>query len=504
MARRGAVAQGFSLPAPVGGWNARDSWELMGPTDAIILDNMFPYPAYCAVRRGSAQHATGVGNAQVEALDEWAGPAGRRMIAAGGGAIYDASSAGPAVSLGTGFSSNRWQSALYKHRLFFANGSDAMQVYDGSTLAPAGFTGVSLSLIVAGCVYRERMFWVERDSASFWYGGTGSIAGALTKYDLTEVLQYGGALMAVATWTRDGGSGPDDLFCAIMDTGEVVLFSGGDPGDINNWTRIGNFMLGRPLGRRCWCKYGSDLLIATEYGIMELSKVLPYGLSRPGLALTDKIQTAFQEAARGAFDAFGWQIRMHPRGGFLLVNYPVDGSSTAFRQFVMNVQTGAWCRFKGFVSNCWTVFDGDLYFGNNAGAVIQGDTGEDDQGRAIAWEGLTSFQYLGGRGRQKQVTLVRPLIAANAQTDYEVATPVDYRLQQNQYTPAATATGSAAWDDAEWDSSAWADAPIVDVYGWEGGTQVGYAIAVRLRGQAQSVTAQWFSTDLHAMVGGPL
>ena len=36
---QGGVANVQSLPAPIGGWNARDSWADMAPTDAVAMEN---------------------------------------------------------------------------------------------------------------------------------------------------------------------------------------------------------------------------------------------------------------------------------------------------------------------------------------------------------------------------------------------------------------------------------------------------------------------------------
>jgi hypothetical protein len=54
-----------SLPAPLGGWNARDSLANMEPTDAVTLINMFPTVSNLTMRGGYTKHATGLsGKAQ--------------------------------------------------------------------------------------------------------------------------------------------------------------------------------------------------------------------------------------------------------------------------------------------------------------------------------------------------------------------------------------------------------------------------------------------------------
>ncbi len=45
-----AVSQPVSLPAPTGGWNARDGLTAMGPLDAVTLTNWFPATTECQLR----------------------------------------------------------------------------------------------------------------------------------------------------------------------------------------------------------------------------------------------------------------------------------------------------------------------------------------------------------------------------------------------------------------------------------------------------------------------
>ena len=62
---QGNAAKVQSLPAPLGGWNARDSFANMDPSDAVTLINMFPTVSNLTLRGGYTKHATGLtGKAQ--------------------------------------------------------------------------------------------------------------------------------------------------------------------------------------------------------------------------------------------------------------------------------------------------------------------------------------------------------------------------------------------------------------------------------------------------------
>ena len=86
--RQNQTAQTVSLPAPVGGWNARDSIAAMPPFDAVIMDNWFPDTDYVKVRKGYTNHVLGI-TGQVESLMQYSSGTMRKLFAAATTSIYD-------------------------------------------------------------------------------------------------------------------------------------------------------------------------------------------------------------------------------------------------------------------------------------------------------------------------------------------------------------------------------------------------------------------------------
>jgi len=136
-----AVAKRFtattaSVPAPIGGWNARDSVAEMNPTDAVVLENFYPTPSQIQLRKGYTQYATGI-TGQVDTLMQYSGGSSSKFFAAAGSVIYDVSTTGTATSVVTGQGSDRWQyvnaSTAGGNFLTAVNGTDAALIYDGTT-----------------------------------------------------------------------------------------------------------------------------------------------------------------------------------------------------------------------------------------------------------------------------------------------------------------------------------------------------------------------------------
>jgi hypothetical protein len=89
-------------------------------------------------------------------------------------------------------------------------------------------------------------------------------------------MSKGGFLMAMATWTVDGGQGPDDLAAFITSKGQVILYKGTDPTNANAWAMVGVFDLPPPIGRRCFMRFGADVILITSQGALPLSQALPF------------------------------------------------------------------------------------------------------------------------------------------------------------------------------------------------------------------------------------
>ena len=64
------MAKVHTVPAPVGGWNVKDSLADMPEDQASILDNWFPLEGRVDIRPGYTSYATGLGG-DVETLAEF-------------------------------------------------------------------------------------------------------------------------------------------------------------------------------------------------------------------------------------------------------------------------------------------------------------------------------------------------------------------------------------------------------------------------------------------------
>lgn len=494
---RGQRAITETIPAPVAGWNARDGKDSLEPDEALSLVNWFPGQGKCTLRKGFTSHATGLGGS-VDTVGEFNAGSSRKMFAAANGVIWDTTNAGAGSSLATGFTSNRWQWAQFDDssggaRVGLVNGSDAPQIHTGSavsamTISGSGLTPANLDGIN---IFKGRSYFWDSGTQDFWYSASNALGGALTKFPLGRVHGTGGNLVAMGTWSRDGGDGPDDLAAFILSSGTVIVYAGSNPGDASAWSLVGVYQIGAPMGVRACQKIGADLVIATKDGYVPMSRVIGAGRAKQADALSDRIREAVLYATRTYASNFGWQVMHYPAGNYALFNVPL--SSTGFEQHVVNTLTGAWCKFQGMNARTFGMFNDALYFGGS-GIVYKADNGRSDAGAAIAASGECAWNYLGRRKTRKQFTAIRARVEADGAFSYSLGVAVDFGRSYLQQVDSSVAGNRSPWDTSPWDTSPWSDETAVSD-GWESADGDGYAVSVRVDVLTSTRAVNWFASQ---------
>lgn len=212
-ARGSAKSSAVSLPAPVGGLNARDSIANMKASDAIILDNWFPQTTEVQVRRGYTEFATFTGICQ--SIIAYNGASSKVFVAVDGStnSIIDASSGGAISTAVVGGSGPTVQAITDCHFdyvnfgtvggqfLSLVNGADTPLEYDGTTWSSSTMTGGTPADFFTVAVYAERLWFGVKNSFSVRYLPVNSITGATTELNLASLFKLGGTLNSIITIT---------------------------------------------------------------------------------------------------------------------------------------------------------------------------------------------------------------------------------------------------------------------------------------------------------------
>jgi hypothetical protein len=504
-------AQATSIPAPVGGLNDFNSYADMPPQDAVIMTNWWPQPTRLQMRPGSLTQRGGFA-APVETLAVYEPFGGTgNVFGVASGNIYDVtnsqSTSAPEVS---GLSNSRFESVQITTPggafLYLVNGIDDPQLFNGTTWSvvnnastPINITGVDPSTFTQGCLFANRLFFVERNSLNAWILPVQSVGGAATKFPLGGVFRRGGSLVGIYDWTIDGGAGADDHCVFISSNGEVAVYQGTDPTTAANWSLIGVYYVGRPVGLRCAAKYGGDLIILCEQGLLPLSQALQSATINRSSAITLKIQNSISQAINQYRNNFGWELCVYPEQNALIINIPAGFGQNY--QFVQNTISGAWTKFVGWNAITFRDSKYGLYFGSANNVVLAWINSADD-GRTIQSEACQAFNYFGSPGQNKQFTMVRPYLYTNGNPAVLFNINGDFYPQPVQgQLDYVVGIQPMVWGKMTWGKMFWSGFMRL-LANWSTVGGIYHSAALHIRVQNNNSTVEWVSTDFMYNPGG--
>ena len=520
------VSKVLTRPASIKGINAYDGIGGMPEGYALVLRNFFPQPYGCQVRRGYVRHTDGI-TGEVETLMSH-NVAIPQLYAiaddAGNGTIYNATTpnADPVLEI-DGLTNARWQHINFPNpggvNLVAVNGVDEPvwikpdgsmeRLTAGDGTAANTIAGIDPTTFIHVYSHQKRIWYVEKDSTRAWYLPPDQIYGVAESFDFGALWVHGGYLNQIITWTIDDGNGANDHLAAISSEGEVAIYQGIDPSGDGTWQLQGVYYAGAPVGRRSACRYGGDIQLLTQHGIVQLSNLLKSTKLNPTEEGTGKyVQQLVSAAVSATGHLFGWQPFVFPGANMFIVNIPAT-ETTAF-QFVQNDVTKAWSEFIGYQANCWELHE-QLPFYGSFGAIYRAWEGHTDDsviaddltvtpGAEVRAEVQTSYSVFGDMVVNKHYKMVRPSILSRGQFNVSLAVNVDYSFQSPQAPAAFDTYRPGRWDEDYWDSARWAGG-LLAYNEWQSVRGIGFAASLRLLVSSTAET-YWATTDWLYEPGG--
>jgi hypothetical protein len=415
------------------GWNARDNITNMEPLYAVAMENWFPEEGWIRRRPGWSAFNTGsASSGNFNSLFELAkGNATTTLIGlTTTGRMYAGITTGSlpaATSTTLGGAEATAVNVNQRLVMAFDDNATAIQDWDGSTLTATSITGATSTAMTHVSTHKNRTYLVEYNSLKFWYSGTNAYAGAYSGYDLAYIAKRGGYLLCTSSWTMDGGDGVDDRFVAITSEGEVAVYNGSDPGDATNWALIGIYRIPRPIGRRCTVKLGGDILVITENGVVSMAGLFQEGgVFRGAADFTSVVGPAWRELVTSASRAYpGWFGTVFAAQKMLVFNVPTHATSQTGYQFVMNIVTGAWCRWNIPMGHAVS-FQSQFIFGYSTITRQAADSIGLDSGSVVTSYFKQAYNTLGAPGRKKLVRRVIPHWGADQDATYFISLDADF------------------------------------------------------------------------------
>jgi hypothetical protein len=510
-----------SVAAPIGGLNAKDSLVAMPDSDAVVMENWWPQPYGCTVRKGYREWSSGMPSS-VDTIAPWADRTGtQKLFAWSGTAVYDITAPGPAVITPiTGLTNAVWEwvnlvNAAGSH-LIALNGIDDGIIYNtvggritfGNGTDPLTWAGISPKNALCPTVHQHRLWVVEKNTANGWFLDPDAIQGTFQKYDFGPLFSRGGFLQFLTTWTLDDGSGATDHLIAVSSRGEAVVYEGTDPTDDQKWALTGVYYIGAPVsGRRAFTKAGGDQFILTQQGIVSMSAVLTSTkvTDQARMVKTDKIQFLISELVSTYSQAFGWDLKYYPKDNLLLLNVPSVTQSGSI-QIAANQITNAWTQFTGMDAACWGFFGSTPMFGDHAGKVFQGWTGHADNvkldgtgGTGIVSRVQQAYSYMGAPAVNKQVGMYRPVFVVTSPASFNSTVRYDFKAEGVTVPGPLPLNTNSLWGVGKWNMASWGGGDAVQKR-WVQSEGMGVAASLLMVMRTEGEVL-WVSTD-YSIVGG--
>lgn len=517
------IAKTITYPAPTSGWirnenlaapNARkpDGTRVNG---AFILENWFPTATGARMRGGTQQHNfIGSGNDPVLSLFSYVNGNNKSMFGATKNAIYDTTTASPLnflindsgefliteeddtlielVGAGTSVVSSLtggfWSVVQFATSggvfLRAVNGVDTPLVYDGAAwgTTPA-ITGAAPTTLSHVWVFKNRLFFVQKDALDAWYLPVDVIGGAAVKLPLGGVFNLGGSLLYGASWSLDSGdSGGLSEQCVFITTeGEVAVYKGTDPSSSTTWSKVGVYRIGRPRGPHAFIRAGGDLVIATDIGFVPLSQAIQrdFAALSPA-AVSYPIETAWNEAVAERSGDY-WDCKVWPTKQMVAIALPTDDDQEA-QWFVANARTGAWGLYTGWQANCLEHFDGRLFFGSDNGRVVEAEVTGADENIPYVCVAVPMFDALKSPASLKTALQSRATIRSTHSMLAQLSMQRDYVVTLPSPPDDTSLLSGNLWGAGTWGLSTWGSALEKQTYQrWQSTPGAGYMLAPALQ-----------------------
>jgi len=513
----------ISVPAPIGGLNARDSLAAMPPTDASVLVNWWPQPYGCTVRFGYAEQATGMPG-DVETVAAWSNVDGTSKLFAWSGAnMYDVSSrAAVGAAIVATLATARWDTCNPVNSAgsfliaLAGNGTDNGIIYKaagvtrltlGDGIVVDTWAGIDPKNALCPVVHQHRLWVLERNSTKGWYLPVDAIQGTFVKYDFGPLFSKGGYAQFMCTWTLDDGNGAEDHLIVVSSRGEAAVFGGTNPSSDATWALVGVYNVGIPVaGTRAATKVAGDVFIVTQQGVVSMTASLASTkVNETDQRVTsNKIQFLISDLTSTYGTLFGWDMKYIAKYNMVILNVPTTAGS--FMQLAANQITNAWTMFNDVDARCWTLYGTVPYFGSTTGRLFNFWSGSldnvllnDTGGTGVISKVTQAYSYFGSMATQKQVAMYRPSFLTAVTFAVNPAISYDFVTAELTTPSFLSAAGASLWNVGAWDSARWGSGTIPQ-RDWYQAQGIGVAAALSMV-TASAASVLWIATDYSIIKG---
>jgi len=346
-----------------------------------------------------------------------------------------------------------------------------------------GITGVDTRLFSYVWSYKNRLYFIQKDSQDYWYLPIDSIGGAATKFPMGGEFSEGGSLLIGSSWSLDtsGDGGLSEQCIFVTTEGQVSVYQGISPSDAATWSKVGTYKIGKPLGALAWIRAGGDIIFATDIGDIPLSQAINRDIAALApAAVSYPIETEWNREV-AARRTSPWTCVVWPEQQMVIVAPPRVSDNPPIA-FIANARTGAWSKFTNWDIRCLCVFEGRLFFGSESGRVVECYVTGMDEGVPFTANYVPMFNDFGNPASLKIPLIARARLRGSNEVNVQLDIMSDYMINLPSSPSSNPIDISSVWGGSVWGSSTWGgtrDKRIQQAWTSVGG--LGYALAPSLQ-----------------------
>lgn len=302
-------------------------------------------------------------------------------------------------------------------------------------------------------IYKNRLWFIQKDSLSAWYHDVDQIAGELTEFPMGGVFGLGGQLTFGTTWSQDVGDGLNALCAFISSEGEAAVYQGSNPESAQDWGIVGVYQTGKPMGPKAHIRFGGDVVMASDIAFVPLSEALRRDYSQLGVnSLSAPIKALWPQEVEQR-RAQEWNCVFWSAKQMVVVALPTIDAQTP-RMLVMNAETGKWSVFTNWNATCLHMFNNRLFCGDTLGRVYELNVTGMDDGTPYTATYIPTFDQMGEIGN-KTVHMVRAVMRSAHKIRERMSVHTDYVVKIPAAPDSSAPTPSSAWGAVVWGSFKW-------------------------------------------------
>ncbi|RYX78553.1 hypothetical protein EON76_05335 [bacterium] len=346
-----------------------------------------------------------------------------------------------------------------------------------------GITGVDTRTLSYVWSYKNTLFFIQKDSQTFWYLPVDQISGAAESFPLGGEFSEGGKLLIGSGWSLDtsGDGGLSEQCIFVTTEGQVAVYQGISPATAATWSKVGTYKIGKPLGPLAWIRAGGDIIFATDIGDIPLSQAINRDVAALApAAVSYAIETEWNREVASRRTS-PWNCVVWPEQQMVLVAPPTVDENPPMT-FVANARTGAWSKFTNWDIRCLCVFDGRLFFGSQNGRVVECYVTGMDENVPFTANYVPMFNDFGNPASLKIPLIARARLRGSNEVNAQLDIMSDYMITLPSSPSSNTIDTSSVWGGSVWGAATWGgkrDKRIQQAWTSVGG--LGYALAPSLQ-----------------------